>query len=404
MSKSILKFSLFFLFLGVFQLTLLSFGYVEYGSIIFLNILYILLTIYCLSSTKRIDWTIPIIVTFSVVLAQWYHGQVYKPLYDDDFLYISQGSILANKTYKSLWLLLVEENTIRADTYKYLVAILMKLSSTNYISILFVNYMCCGAVLRLLSQSTKGTSLTLLIWLSVFEFFLWSAFAFKDTLIGLLLLSQLNILLQYKVSFGRILLFMLVAFVIDEFKMGLGWSTILLAIVVLVLRKGFFTKVITRIGIMSILITVLSFTPTIISSWGFDLVHIDKINAYNEFALNKNLGQGFLSLIRDLPIVLSPIKVTLLPVPLFLNFDFFSVAFVLARILTFCSLIYWMYLSKPYHSSGVYVNYMLIFWLSWIVVFMPGVVRHVVPFIPLISHQFLHGKSYLFRRRVAFLS
>ena len=91
-----------------------------------------------MSSTKRIDWTIPIIVTFSVVLAQWYHGQVYKPLYDDDFLYISRGSILANKTYKSLWLLLVEENTIRADTYKYLVAILMKLSSTNYISILLL--------------------------------------------------------------------------------------------------------------------------------------------------------------------------------------------------------------------------------------------------------------------------
>lgn len=389
---------------GVFIGLLVCMGFVEARSYMLLASIFMLGMFLGLKRfPERLN-----IITFLCVLglgaSVLYHYSGYNPLFQDDGMYLNEGLKLASQSYGELYRELSGAGTITADNYKYVVGMILRLFERNYMGVVCLNFVCLFVALSILSVASCDWRRLLLVVFTISEFIFWGGFIFKDIFVGLLMLIQASLLQKRKNLFFRISLFLLSAFLIDEFKVGLGISTLVFGALAIVVKKHFLNSGYMKVGVMSLLLMILGVLPGYLGDIGFSATYADKIRAYAEFVANKDLGSGLLSWTLSLPPLLTPIKAIVVPIPLALSISTYGLLLIIVRAATFVCFLRWFLASSENNATMRFVNLLCVFWFSWVVVFMPGVFRHIVVFIPLIVYALSYEKSYSLPRWIPVLS
>lgn len=389
---------------GVFLALLYNMGFVDPRSyVLFLGLLLIGMLVGLRNFPRWLN-TITVLCLVCLGISALHHHSGYQPLYQDDSWYLSEGLELSRRSYRELYDMLVSADTTTADNYKYVVGMILRLFERNYMGVLCINSVFVFATLSLLVRRLKDSRRFVLVTLLCFEFVYWGGFIFKDLLVGLLILIQVYLLGDGGVRYLRVCAFLLLAIVIDEFKVGLGLSTVIFGLISTLYKKNLLNSFKRKIGAMSILVLVLAFFPTYVSVFGVPPTYADKIAAYADFIANKDHGSGLLNWLLNVPAIMTPLKVLFIPVPLALDIGSFGLTAILSRVATFLCFLRWFFASGENHSKARFVNLMCVFWFSWITVFMPGVFRHIVPFIPLLVYSLRYEKSHSLPRWIPALS
>ena len=389
---------------GVFIGLLVCMGFVEVRSYVLLASIFML---GMATGLKKIPEQLNII-TFLCVLglgaSVFYHYGYYNPLFQDDRMYLDEGLRLASQPYGELFRGLSDAGTITADNYKYVVGMILRLFERNYMGVVCMNFACLFGALSILLGASFDWRRRLLIVFTISEFIFWGGLIFKDVFVGLLILIQAFLLQKRKGLFLRIGFFLLSAFLIDEFKVGLGISTLVFGALAIVVKKNFLDGIYMKVGVMSLLLLILGLLPSYLGDLGVSATYADKIRAYADFAANKDLGSGLLKWTLSLPPLLTPIKAIVVPIPLALSMSTYGLLIIMFRAATFVCFLRWFLACSENNATMRFVNMLCVFWFSWVVVFMPGVFRHIVVFIPLIVYALSYEKNNSLPRWIPVLS